>query len=175
MVAPSPTTTNPYSPFTPEHEMFRKSVRKFVENELVPHADEWEEAGIAPLHEILKKMGNLGFLGLNYPAEYGGAEADIWFTVILHEELGKSPMGGVPMAISVHCDMATPALAKHGSEELKQNYLASAIRGDTVCAIAVTEPDAGSDVARIRTKAVRDGDDPRNQMDQLVFGRTGAR
>jgi citronellyl-CoA dehydrogenase len=159
MVAPSPTQTNPYNPFTAEHEMFRKSVRKFVENEIAPHADEWEEAGIAPLHSILKKMGELGFLGLNYSQEYGGAEADIWFTVILHEELGKAGMGGVPMGISVHCDMATPALAKHGSEELKQNYLASAIRGDSVCAIAVTEPDAGSDVARIRTKAVRDGDD----------------
>jgi citronellyl-CoA dehydrogenase len=159
MVAPSPTQTNPYSPFTPEHEMFRKSVRKFVENEIVPHIESWEEAGIAPLHNLLKKMGDLGFLGLNYSADYGGAEADIWFTVILHEELGKAGVGGVPMAISVHCDMATPALAKHGSEALKQHYLASAIRGDSVCAIAVTEPDAGSDVARIRTKAVRDGED----------------
>lgn len=151
--------SNPYNPFTEEHEMFRKSVRKFVENELTPYADEWEEAEIAPLHEIFKKMGDLGFLGLSYPEECGGAEADIWFTVILCEELGRTPMGGVPMAIMVQTDMATPALAAHGSHYLKETYLAPAIRGEMVGAIAVTEPDAGSDVASIRTRAVRDGDE----------------
>jgi alkylation response protein AidB-like acyl-CoA dehydrogenase len=87
MVAISPTQTNPFNPFTAEHEMFRKSVRKFVENEITPYADEWEAAGIAPLHDLFKKMGNLGFLGLNYAEQYGGAEADIWFTVVLHEEI----------------------------------------------------------------------------------------
>ena len=159
MVAPSPTQVNPYQPFTEEHQMFRKSVRKFVQQEIAPHAEAWEEAGIAPLHDLFKKMGDLGFLGLNYPEQYGGAEADIWFTVVLHEELGKAPMGGVPMAIAVHTDMCTPALAEHGSDYLKETYLAPSIRGEMVGAIAVTEPDAGSDVARIQTRAEHDGDD----------------
>ncbi len=150
--------SNIMNPFTEEHEMFRKTVRSFVEKELAPHADEWEEAGIAPLHDIFKKMGNLGFLGLSYPEEYGGANADIWFTVILCEEIARAKCGGVPMAIMVQTDMCTPALAKHGSPELKQKFLAPAIAGDMVGSIAVTEPDAGSDVARIKTRAVRDGD-----------------
>ncbi|MGB7340358.1 MAG: acyl-CoA dehydrogenase family protein [Phototrophicaceae bacterium] len=149
---------NPYSPFTEEHAMFRKSVRKFVENELTPYVDEWEAAEIAPLHEIFKKMGDLGFLGLRYPEQYGGAEADIWFNVVFHEEISKAPMGGVPMAIAVQTDMCTPALAEFGSDYLKETYLAPAIRGDMVGAIAVSEPDAGSDVAGIRTRAERDGD-----------------
>lgn len=150
--------SNIMNPFTEEHEMFRKTVRSFVEKELAPHVDEWEEAGIAPLHDIFKKMGNLGFLGLSYPEEYGGANADIWFTVILCEEIARANCGGVPMAIMVQTDMCTPALAKHGSHELKQKFLAPAIAGDVVGSIAVTEPDAGSDVARIKTRAVRDGD-----------------
>ena len=147
-----------FNPFTEEHEMFRKSVRAFVENEINPHIEAWEEKGIAPLHDILGKMGKLGFLGLHYPSAYGGADADIWFTVVLHEELGRAHAGGVPMAIGVQNDMATPALAKYGSEELRQTYLKPAIQGKMVCSIAVTEPDAGSDVARIRTRAERDGD-----------------
>ncbi|MEM9951152.1 MAG: acyl-CoA dehydrogenase family protein [Chloroflexota bacterium] len=159
MVSTITQQVNPYNPFTEEHMMFRKSVRKFVENELTPYADQWEEAEIAPLHDIFKKMGDLGFLGLNYAEAYGGAKADIWFTVILHEELSKTPMGGVPMAIAVHTDMCTPALADFGSEYLKETYLAPSIRGEMVGAIAVTEPDAGSDVARIRTRAERDGDE----------------
>ncbi|RMG84019.1 MAG: acyl-CoA dehydrogenase [Chloroflexi bacterium] len=146
------------NPFTEEHEMFRKAVRSFVEKEINPYVDEWEEAGEAPLHDLIKKMGELGFLGLGYPEEYGGMEADIWFTVVLAEELGRANCGGVPMALLVHTDMATPALAKYGSHELKQRFLAPAIAGDMLAAIAVTEPDAGSDVARIRTRAVRDGD-----------------
>lgn len=153
----SPTAFNP---FTEEHEMFRRSVRNFVQNEIAPYAEQWEHDEIAPLHDILKKMGNLGFLGLNYPAEYGGAEADIWFTVILHEEIAyHAGAGGVPMAIAVHTDMCTPALAYYGSDYLKETYLAPSIAGDMVGAIGVTEPDAGSDVARIRTRAVRDGDE----------------
>lgn len=147
------------SPFTEEHEMFRKSVRKFVENEITPYAEEWEEAGIAPLHDILKKMGRYGFLGLNYPEACGGVNADIWFTVVLHEELGRAPAGGVPMAIAVHTDMCTPALAEHGSEYLKETYLTPALSGEMVGALGVTEPDAGSDVAGIRTRAERDGDE----------------
>ena len=148
-----------HNPFTEEHEMFRKSVRAFVAKEITPYVEEWEKAEIAPLHELFKKMGDLGFLGLNYSAEYGGAEADIWFTVVLTEELAKCNAGGIPMAILVHTDMCTPALAKHGSHELKEKYLAPAIRGDMVGAIAVTEPNAGSDVASIITRAERDGDE----------------
>lgn len=151
--------TSVYNPFTPEHEMFRKAVRNFVEKEINPYAEEWEQEGAAPLHTIFKKMGDLGFLGLNYPEEYGGANADIWFTVILHEELGKASIGGVPMAIAVQTDMCTPALAMYGSHELKKKYLEPAIKGEMVGSIAVTEPDAGSDVARIKTRAYRDGDD----------------
>jgi citronellyl-CoA dehydrogenase len=151
--------TSAYHPFTDEHEMFRKSVRAFVEKEINPHCDEWEEAGTWPAHDILKKMGGLGFLGLNYAADYGGAEADIWFTVVLAEELGRSKCAGVPMGILVHTDMCTPALAKYGSDELKQKFLAPALRGEMVGCIGVTEPGAGSDVAGIITRAEPDGDD----------------
>jgi citronellyl-CoA dehydrogenase len=148
-----------HNPFTEEHEMFRKSVRAFVDKELNPHIDEWEEAGIWPAHEVLKKMGGLGFLGLNYEEAYGGANADIWFTVVLAEELGRSHCAGVPMGILVHTDMCTPALAKYGSHELKEAFLAPAIRGEMVGCVAVTEPGAGSDVAGIITRAEPDGDD----------------
>lgn len=159
MVLETAPRTNAMNPFTEEHEMFRKTVRAFVEKEIQPYIDAWEQAEIAPLHELFRKMGRLGFLGLNYPAEYGGAEADIWFTVVLAEELARSGAAGVPMAIFVQTDMATPALARHGSHELKKKYLEPALRGEMVCAIAVTEPDAGSDVASIRTRAERDGDE----------------
>src|ERR1043165_2886616 len=129
MVAETQSTTTAayrHNPFTDEHEMFRKSVRAFVEKEINPHCDDWEAAGTWPAHDVLKKMGAFGFLGLNYAAEYGGAEADIWFTVVLAEELGRSKCGGVPMGILVHTDMCTPALAKYGSDELKRKYLAPA-------------------------------------------------
>jgi citronellyl-CoA dehydrogenase len=159
MVLPSTPSMYSANPFTEEHEMFRKSVRAFVDKEIRPYVDEWENAEIAPLHDLFKKMGNLGFLGLNYPTEFGGAEADIWFTVVLAEEMARSGAAGIPMATFVQTDMATPALARHGSDELRHQYLAPAIRGDMVCAIAVTEPDAGSDVARIKTRADRDGDE----------------
>jgi citronellyl-CoA dehydrogenase len=152
------TTTSLANPFTTEHEMFRKTVRAFVEREIVPHVEEWEAAEIAPLHALFKKMGALGFLGLNYDEKYGGANADIWFTIVFCEELARAGCGGVPMAITVHTDMCTPALAKYGSEALKQTYLVPAIQGTMVGCIGVTEPNAGSDVARITTRAVRDGD-----------------
>lgn len=155
MTAPSP---NFYRPFTDEHEMFRKTVRSFIDKEINPYVDAWEEAGIAPLHDVFKKMGNIGLLGLGFDETYGGSNADIWFSVILHEEVGRAAAGGIAMAIAVHTDMATPALADHGTHDLKMKYLAPAIRGEMVSAVAVTEPDAGSDVARIKTRAVRDGD-----------------
>lgn len=154
------TTThkNPFNPFTEEHEMFRRSIRSFVEKEINPYCDQWEEEGAAPLHQLFKKMGDLGFLGLHYPESVGGSAADIWYTVVLHEELGKAAAAGIPMAIGVQTGMATPALAKYGSQMLKERYLTPALKGEMVCSIAVTEPDAGSDVARIRTTARRDGD-----------------
>ncbi len=145
--------------FTEEHEMFRQTVRSFVEKEINPYVDEWEEAGIFPAHNLFKKMGDLGFLGLNYPEKYGGANADYWYTVVFAEELSRANCGGVPMGIVVHTDMCTPALAQHGSHELKKKYLEPSIRGEMVGAIGVSEPDAGSDVASIRTRAEKDGDD----------------
>ncbi len=145
--------------FTPEQRMFRQTIRRFVEEEINPHVDEWEEEGAFPAHELFKKMGDLGFLGLTYPEEYGGLGLDFWYTVIFCEELGRAHCSGVPMGITVHTDMCTPALAQFGSEELKRNYLEPSIRGDYVGCVAVTEPDAGSDVAAIRTRAVSDGDE----------------
>jgi citronellyl-CoA dehydrogenase len=145
--------------FTEEHDQLRAVVRRFVEREINPHADEWEAAGTFPAHELFPRLGELGLLGLEYDPAYGGGGADHTFTLVLGEELGRADVGGVPMAIAVQASMATAALARYGSEELKQRYLAPTIRGELVCSVAVTEPDAGSDVAAIRTRAVRDGDD----------------
>ena len=148
-----------FSYFTAEHEAFRRVVRRFVETEINPHIEAWEAARIWPAREVLKKMGNLGLLGLNYPEAYGGGGVDYWYSAVLLEELGRADCAAVPMGIAVHTDMATPALAEFGSEELKRRFLAPAIAGDLVAAIGVSEPDAGSDVAAIRTRAVADGDD----------------
>lgn len=152
-------STNTYNPFTEEHTMFRKAVRAFVDKDINPHIDEWEQAGIWPAKDILRKMAALGFLGLSYDEAYGGQNADMWFTVVLAEELGRCDAAGVPMGITVHTDMCTPALAKYGSHELKERFLKPALRGEMVGAIAVTEPGAGSDVAGIITRAESDGDD----------------
>jgi citronellyl-CoA dehydrogenase len=143
---------------TPEHEQFRKVVRDLVENEINPHVDEWEAAGTFPAHELFPKLAAIGALGLEYDPEFGGQGADHSFTVVLAEELGRADCAGVPMAIAVQVAMATPALARFGGAELKKAYLEPALRGEMVCSIAVSEPDAGSDVAGIRTRAVRDGD-----------------
>lgn len=145
--------------FTAEHEIFRRTVREFVEKEINPYVDEWEATETFPAHELFKKAAKLGLLGVEYDPEYGGGGADHWYTVILGEELGRADCGGVPMALTVQTDMATPALAKHGSHELKKQYLEPALRGELVASIAVTEPDAGSDVASIKTFARRDGDE----------------
>jgi citronellyl-CoA dehydrogenase len=144
--------------FTLEHEMFRQTIRRFVEEEINPYVDQWEEEGAFPAHALFKKMGDLGFLGLTYPEEYGGLGLDFWYTVILCEELGKAHCSGVPMGITVHTDMCTPALAEFGSAELKHKFLEPSIRGEYVGCIGVTEPDAGSDVASIRTRAISDAD-----------------
>ena len=155
---------NPVNPvkkmdFTHEHEMFRQMVRKFVQTEIDPHIDEWEEARIFPAHDLFKKMGNLGLLGLTYPEQYGGGGVEYWYNAILLEEVGRAKCAGVPMAIAVQTDMATPALAEHGNDYQKETFLKPAIAGDAVFSIAVSEPDAGSDVAAIRTRAVLDGDE----------------
>jgi citronellyl-CoA dehydrogenase len=145
--------------FTADHEAFRRAARGVLQREVVPHADEWEEAGTFPAHELFKTLGTAGLFGLEYDPAYGGQGADHSYTVILGEELGRMGCAGVAMAIAVQNDMATPSLNAHGSHELKQRYLAPAMRGEMVAAIAVTEPDAGSDVAGLRTRATRDGDD----------------
>jgi citronellyl-CoA dehydrogenase len=145
--------------FTADHEAFRRAARGVLAREVVPHADEWEEAGAFPAHQLFKTLGAAGLFGLEYDPAYGGQGADHSYTVVLGEELGRMGCAGVAMAIAVQNDMATPSLAAHGSHELKQRYLAPAMRGEMVAAIAVTEPDAGSDVAGIRTRATRDGDD----------------
>ncbi len=145
--------------FTEEHHAFRRLVREFIEQEINPHVEVWEAEGLMPLHDLFKKMGELGFLGLEYDPEYGGQGADHLFTVVMAEEFGRADHGSIGMAVGVQADMATPSLHKFGSRALKEKYLAPAIAGEMVASIAVTEPDAGSDVAAIRTKAVRDGDE----------------
>ncbi len=144
--------------FNKEHDLVRKAVRDFVKKEINPHVDEWEEAGMTPLHELFKKMGDLGFLGIRYDEADGGEGLDYWYETIVLEECARIKCGGIPMAISVQSNMATPAIAEFGSEYLKQTYLKPALEGKMVAAIAVTEPDAGSDVAAIKTTAVKQGD-----------------
>jgi citronellyl-CoA dehydrogenase len=145
--------------FTQEHEELKRTVERFVENEINPHVDEWERAGIFPAHELFKKLGDLGLLGLTKPEAYGGAALDYSYSVVMAEALGNTHCGGVPMAIGVQTDMATPALARFGSDELRQEFLAPAIAGDMVACVGVSEPGAGSDVAGLRTSARKDGGD----------------
>ncbi|HSF84992.1 MAG TPA: acyl-CoA dehydrogenase family protein [Acidimicrobiia bacterium] len=145
--------------FTSEHRQFRKLIRSFVENEINPHVDLWEAEGMMPLHDIFRQMAGIGLMGLEYDPAYGGQGADHSFSVIAAEEFGRAAHGAIGMAAGVQVGMATPSLHEFGSEELKHRYLAPAMRGEMVCSIAVTEPDAGSDVASIRTRAVRDGDE----------------
>lgn len=144
---------------TPEHEEMRRTMRNFVENELNPHVMEWEEAGEFPIHEVFKRMGDLGLLGVSKPEAFGGLGLDYSYNLAVAEELGHCDCGGVPLSIGVQTDMATPALARFGSDELRENYLAPAISGEMVASIAVSEPHAGSDVAAIKTNARKDGDD----------------
>ena len=144
--------------FNEDHEMLRRTVARFVDQEINPHMDRWEEEGQAPLHEIFKKMGDLGLLGIRYDPQYGGQGLDYWFDLVFLEELGHIQGGSVGMAIGVQTHMATPAIAEFGSEYLKETYLKPAITGDMVACIGVTEPDAGSDVAGLKTRAVKDGD-----------------
>ena len=144
---------------TPEHEALRRSLGKFIAAEINPHVDAWESAGLFPAHELFKKMGDLGFLGLTKPEAFGGSALDYSYALVMAEELGTIACGGVPMAIGVHTDMATPALSRYGSDALRREFLAPSIAGDFVACLGVSEPGAGSDVAAIRTSARSDGDD----------------
>ena len=143
--------------FREEHRLFRAAVRRFVEEEIAPHVDEWEDRQQIP-RELFRRLGELGFLGVEYPEEYGGGDADLWMTVALAEELARCRSGGVAFSIIVHTDMSSPWLASLGTDEQKARYLPGIVRGETVCALAITEPGAGSDMAGIETRAIEDGD-----------------
>ena len=144
--------------FTKDHDMVRRAVKEFVDKEINPNMDEWEEQGIAPLHDLFKKMGDLGFLGIRFDPKYGSQGLDYWYDLILLEEMAHCHGMGIPMAVSVQTHMATPAIEEFGSEHLKETYLKPAIAGDMVASIAVTEPGAGSDVASLQTTAKKEGD-----------------
>jgi citronellyl-CoA dehydrogenase len=147
-----------YPHFTEEHEMFRKTVRDYVQKELAPHADEWNDAEEFP-REVFERMGELGFLGIRYPEEYGGSNLDYFYSVVFAEELAKCGLAGLVMSILVQSDMGTGPLNIIGSDEIKKEYLEPAIRGEKIAALGITEPGAGSDVASMRTTAVREGDE----------------
>ncbi|MGD9704546.1 MAG: acyl-CoA dehydrogenase family protein [Acidimicrobiia bacterium] len=144
---------------TDEHDAFRDMVRRLVTEEINPRVPEWEAAEMMPLHEIFTRFAGLGLLGLEYPVSDGGQGADHVFTMILAEELGRCDHGSLGMALGVQVAMATPSLARYGTREQKAQWLAPAMDGRLVASIAVSEPDAGSDVAALRTRAVRDGDE----------------
>ena len=145
--------------FTHEHEEIARTLRRFIDSEINPHVDEWEAAEIFPAHEVFKKLGDLGLLGLCKPTAYGGMGLDYSYSVAMAEALGHIACGALPMAIGVQTDMATPALARFGSDALRREFLAPAISGDAVACIGVSEPGAGSDVASVKTTARKDGDD----------------
>src|ERR1700704_1728662 len=145
----------PVSYFTDAHEELRLHIRRFLEKEVVPHLEEWEET-LFP-DSIVKRFGELGFLGLRYPPELGGQGGDYFSAVVLSEEMARAHCGGLGMAVAVQTEMATPPVYKFGTEEQKRKWLAPAIRGEQIAAIAITEPDAGSDVAGIKTVARREG------------------
>ena len=145
--------------FTPEHEQISDTVRKFVANEINPHLPVWEKAGIFPAHQLFKKMGDLGLLGIKYPTEFGGMGLDFSYSMVMAEALGDCAAGGVPMAIGVQTDMCTPALARFGSDVLRHEFLAPSIAGDMVGCIGVSEAGGGSDVAALKTTATKDGAD----------------
>jgi alkylation response protein AidB-like acyl-CoA dehydrogenase len=143
--------------FTEEHEALRESIRAFAVKELAPHADEWEETTFPDW--VFTRMGELGFLGLSYPEEYGGQGGDYYASLVLAEEIVHARCGGLAMGVAVHTDMATPPIHVFGTEEQKQRYLVPAIRGEKIAGRGITAPEGGADVSGIRTRAMRDGDD----------------
>ena len=145
--------------FTHEHNELQRNLKRFIDSEINPHVDAWEDAEIFPAKELFKKMGALGFLGICKPVEYGGLGLDYSYSMLMAESLGHVHCGGIPMAIGVQTDMATPALARFGSDALREEFLTPAISGDAVACVGVSEAGAGSDVAAIKTTARKDGDD----------------
>ena len=137
--------------FTQEHDEIRRTLRAIIDKDINPHVDQWEEDGIFPAHEVFKKLGDAGLLGINKPVEFGGMGLDYSYAMVMAEELGHIHCGSVPMAIGVQTDMATPALARYGSDELRQEFLAPSIAGDYVACLGVSEVGAGSDVASLKT------------------------
>jgi acyl-CoA dehydrogenase len=146
-----------HPPFTAEHEMLRRTIRAFVAREIAPHVDGWEEAGRIP-RALWRRLGALGFLGLEFPTDYGGGGSDFLASVVLGEEMARCRSGGVAFSVLVHTDMSSPWLTRFGTHAQKQRYLPGIIRGETVCALGITEPGTGSDMAALATRAVRDGD-----------------
>ncbi|HLK38028.1 MAG TPA: acyl-CoA dehydrogenase family protein [Polyangiaceae bacterium] len=146
------------TPFTEQHDQFRRTVRQFCEKELAPHADEWEKGELFP-NWVFKRAGELGILGAHYPADVGGAGGDYWFSVAKAEELPRCQSAGVSMGLLVQSDMATPVINDLGTKEQKEEFLAPAVRGEKIAALGVSEPNAGSDVAGIQTVATKDGGD----------------
>ncbi len=143
--------------FTDEHDQLRDSIRRFALKELAPHADEWEETTFP--NSVFPRMGELGFLGLNKPVEYGGQGGDYYTAIVLAEELVQSDSGGMTMGVAVHTEMALPPILEFGTEEQKQEWAVPAISGEKILCIAITEPDVGSDVVALKTRAVKDGED----------------
>lgn len=142
--------------FAEEHDLFRGTIQRFVVNEIEPNVDEWEENERIP-RELFNRMGRLGFLGLEYPRKYGGGDSDFWMTVVLAEELARCRSGGVAFSVMVHTDMSSPWLARLGTPQQQDRYLPGITSGSTVCALAITEPDVGSDMASLNTWARKDG------------------
>ncbi len=145
--------------FTDQHRQLDDTVTRFVQNEINPYVDEWERAEEFPSHEVFKKLGDLGLLGLKYPEAYGGLGLDFSYSMVMAEAVGAAHCGGVPMAIGVHTDMCTPALARFGTDDLRREFLSPSIAGDMVGCLGVSEPGGGSDVAAVKTSARRDGGD----------------
>ena len=145
--------------FTTEHRQIDETMTRFMEREVNPFVPEWEKAEQFPAHEVFKKLGNLGLLGLKYPEEYGGSGLDFSYSMVMAEAMGICACGGVPMAIGVQTDMATPALARFGSDELRKEFLVPTIAGDYVACLGVSEAGGGSDVASIKTRARKEGGD----------------
>ncbi|WP_395702201.1 acyl-CoA dehydrogenase family protein [Aquabacterium sp.] len=145
--------------FTDQHRQLDDTVTRFVQQELNPYIDAWEKAEEFPSHEVFKKLGKLGLLGLKYPEEFGGAGLDFSYSMVMAEALGAADCGGVPMAIGVHTDMCTPALARFGTDALRREFLTPSIDGDLVGCLGVSEPGGGSDVAAVKTTARKQGGD----------------
>jgi alkylation response protein AidB-like acyl-CoA dehydrogenase len=145
------------NPWTKQHQLFRSSVRDYVKKRLAPNAEEWEKQQTFP-REVFSELGELGFLGIRYPEEWGGSNLDYWYTVILCEELIRSGMLGLSVDIMVQCEFAVGVIADMGTDEQKENFLKPALKGERLAALGLTEPGAGSDVAALQTKAVREGD-----------------